>query len=95
MNLIVVFTDDWAAPELERALLEEHRGFTVLPTLVGSGKTGLHAGDRVHPGASAVVVTVVADEEKESAIAAITAARDRAGAGDSTRIFVTRVEEIS
>ena len=36
-------------------------GYTVIPVAEGAGKTGIHAGDRVHPGALALVMVIDED----------------------------------
>ncbi len=93
MKAIVVITDSDAVPFFERALLESSdRGFTVVPTVFGRGRTGLKTGDRVHPGASSLLFTVVDDVEKDAVLAVVRSARDGAGATESTRIYVATVE---
>lgn len=94
MKAIVVITDSDAIPAFERALLESgDRGFTVVPTVWGRGKTGFKAGDRVHPGGSSLLFTVVAEEEQKAVLALVREVRDRAGARELTKIYVTGVEE--
>ena len=66
-------------------------GYTEMPVLEGSGRTGRHAGDRVHPGALAVVFTIVADEAAGPLFDALVARRDAAGDGVS-RLFLLPVE---
>ena len=64
MRMLLVITDLDAMKEFERALLEGgERGFTVAPRVYGRGKSGMHAGDRVHPGASSMLFTVVPESE--------------------------------
>jgi hypothetical protein len=60
--------------------------------VVGRGRTGLKAGTRVHPGGSSLLLTLVPDGEYEETVAFLRAVRDRAGAGDSTKIFGAWVE---
>lgn len=94
MKAIVVITDSDAIPAFERAFLESgDRGFTVVPTVWGRGKTGLKTGDRVHPGGSSLLFTVVAEQEQEAVLALVREVRDRAGARELTKIYVTGVEE--
>lgn len=94
MKAIVVITDSDAIPAFERAFLESgDRGFTVVPTVWGRGKTGLKTGDRVHPGGSSLLFTVVADQEQEAVLAFVREVRDRAGVRELTKIYVTVAEE--
>lgn len=94
MRAIVVITDSDAIPAFERAFLESgDRGFTVVPTVWGRGKTGLKTGDRVHPGGSSLLFTVVADQEQDAVLAFVREVRDRAGVRELTKIYVTGVEE--
>lgn len=94
MKAIVVITDSDAVPAFERAFLESgNHGFTVVPTVLGRGKSGLKAGDRVHPGGSSLLFTVVRDQEGEAVLAFVRGVRDRAGVRDQTKIYLTGVEE--
>ena len=64
MKAVVVITDSDAMEAFERAFLESgDRGFTIMPTVAGRGKTGLKTGDRVHPGGSSLLFTVLADRD--------------------------------
>ena len=66
-------------------------GYSVLPVAEGSGRTGVHAGDRVHPGALAAVLVV--DEDARAAELLQRLARWRDAAGDEiTRFFLLPVE---
>lgn len=62
MRVILVVTDSDAMKEFERAFVKSgDRGFTIVPTVLGRGKTSLKAGDRVHPGGSSLLLTALAD----------------------------------
>ncbi|MEQ1832977.1 MAG: hypothetical protein ABL977_07965 [Candidatus Eisenbacteria bacterium] len=66
-------------------------GWTVSPVLEGSGRTGVHAGDRVHPGALVNVLCVADDARAARLFDEVVSARD--GAGDTiTRLFLLPVE---
>lgn len=94
MRALIVVTDSEAVRSFERAFLETgQRGFTIVPTVWGRGKAGLKAGDRVHPGGSSLLFTVVPDAEAGSTLAFLREVRDRAGAAESTKMFVAPVEE--
>ena len=58
MKALLIVTDSEAVPAFERVLAE---GFTVLPASVGLGRSGLKAGDRVHPGSSSLIFTVMTE----------------------------------
>ena len=49
MKALIIVTDSEAVPVFERVLAEEREGFTVVPAIIGRGRSGLKAGDRVHP----------------------------------------------
>lgn len=80
----------------ERGFLEGgNRGFTIVPKVIGRGRTGLKAGDRVHPGGVSLLFTAVADSEQEATLGFLRAIRDGAGARESTKIFALPVEDVS
>jgi hypothetical protein len=88
MTMLVVVTDSDAMPAFERALVDSGDvGFTVVPTVSGRGRRGLHAGDRVHPGGSSVLFLVLPDEAEEATMGVLRAVRDRENVVDATRIF--------
>jgi hypothetical protein len=66
-------------------------GYTELPVVEGAGRTGVHAGDRVHPGALAILFTVVADDAATPLFEALVKERDAAG-DRVTRFFVLPIE---
>lgn len=95
MRAVVVITDAEAMPDFERAFLRAgSHGFTIVPTVFGRGRTGLKTGDRVHPGGSSLLFTVVGDAEVAEVVASIERARDDAGARDSTKIYTAAVDEV-
>jgi hypothetical protein len=94
VRAVVVITDSEAMRDFERSFLEAgNRGFTIVPSVIGRGRTGLKTGDRVHPGGSSVLFTVVGDEEAADIVAFVKRVRDAAGAERSTRIYLAPVEE--
>lgn len=96
MKAVVVITDSEAMRTFERAFVEGgDRGFTIVPTLMGRGRTGLKAGDRVHPGASSLLFTVLAEDQVESALAFVRAVRDAAGLRDQTKLYVAPIDEVT
>ena len=93
MKALLVVTDSEAVPAFERALAEAHEGFTVLPAVVGSGRSGLKAGDRVHPGGSSLIFTVLTEGEEQRTLGVLRQARDAAGFGDRTRMWSFEVQD--
>jgi hypothetical protein len=95
VKAVVLITDSEAMRSFERAFLESgDRGFTIVPTLIGRGRTGLKAGDRVHPGASSLLFTVIGDDEVEGTLAFLRGVRDAAGVGDQTKLYVAPIDEV-
>jgi hypothetical protein len=92
VKALLVVTDSEAVPVLERALAERHEGFTVLPSALGSGKSGLKSGDRVHPGSSSLIFTVLGRGGEDATLAALRKARDGTGCAERTRIWSFDVE---
>jgi hypothetical protein len=96
VKAFVVVTDSEVMKEFERAFIESgDRGFTIVPRVFGRGRTGLRAGDRVHPGGSDLFFTVVADAEASGTLSLLKDVRDRAGAGDVTKIFGLPAQDLS
>ena len=63
MKMLFLVTDSEYEPHCLNTLKEKGvTGYTVIPDAFGIGRTGAKMGDRVHPGASVVVVAVVSDE---------------------------------
>ena len=95
MRAVVVITDSEAMKAFERAFVESgDRGFTIVPTVLGRGKTGLKAGDRVHPGASSLLFSVLDEDELDATLAFLRQVRDAAGVRDHTKIYVAPIEEV-
>jgi hypothetical protein len=96
MRAVVVITDSEAMKAYERAFVESGtRGFTILPTLAGRGRTGLKTGDRVHPGSSSLLFTVLPEGELASALDFLRRVRDGAGVAEATKIYVAAVDEVA
>jgi nitrogen regulatory protein PII len=92
MKLILIIADAARLPALRRDLAELGApGYTTLPVLEGAGRTGVHSGDRVHPGALATLWVVAEDTEAERMFDEL--ARRRDAARDSvSRMFLLPVE---
>ena len=96
MKAIVVITDSEAMKAFERAFIESgDRGFTIVPTVLGRGKTGLKAGDRIHPGGSSLLFTVLDEPDLEGTLASLRKVRDKAGVRDHTKLYVAPIDEVS
>jgi hypothetical protein len=94
MKAILVVTDSEAVPAFEHAFVARRRGFTVIPGLIGMGRSGLKAGDRVHPGGSSLLFTVVPDSELNETATLLKEARAAARGEEHTRMWSFAVEEI-
>jgi hypothetical protein len=95
MKAVMIATDSEAVPAFERAIAERHRGFTVLQAILGSGSSGLKGGDRVHPGSSSLVFSVVPEHELEATLGALRQARDASPFAEETRMWSFDVAEVS
>jgi hypothetical protein len=95
VTAIVVITDSEAMKAFERAFIESgERGFTIVPTVLGRGKTGLKAGDRVHPGASSLLFTVLPEPELKGTLDFLRSVREEAGVRDQTKFYVAPIDEV-
>jgi hypothetical protein len=66
-------------------------GCTVLPVLEGHGATGIHAADRVHPGALTLLFVIAPDAQATALFDAVVERRDAAG-DTISRLFLLPVE---
>ncbi len=90
----MLVTDSEAMPEFERALVGAgHQGFTVVPAVAGSGRHGLKTGDRVHPGSSSLLLTVVGEPQAAPLLQTLRRLRDERGFGEVTRMWSFAAEE--
>jgi Nitrogen regulatory protein P-II len=96
VRLLVVITDSVAMEAFERGFQENgDRGFTIVPRVIGRGRTGLRTGDRVHPGGLSLLFTAVAESESEATLGFLREIRDHSGATRGTKIFSMPVEDVS
>jgi hypothetical protein len=96
VRLFVVVTDSEAMGAFERGFLESgDRGFTIVPKVIGRGRTGLRTGDRVHPGGLSLLISAVPEADADEALRFLRGIRDRAGAKASTKIYALPVEDVS
>jgi nitrogen regulatory protein PII len=66
-------------------------GYTVLPVEEGAGRTGVHSGDRVHPGALVLVTVIAEDAPAEAMFDELVRRRDTVG-DHMSRLFLMPVE---
>jgi hypothetical protein len=92
MKLVILFADAARLDVIRRELHDlKAPGYSVLPVVEGEGRTGLHSGDRIHPGALAAIFVVAPDEQATTLFEDL--ARRRDAAGDTiTRLFMLPVE---
>lgn len=96
MKAIILITDSEAMPAFERVLLAEgHHGFTVVPAVAGSGRHGLKTGDRVHPGASSLMLTIADAESAQALVELLRRTRDAAGYRELTRMWSFELAEVA
>jgi hypothetical protein len=93
MKMLFLVTDSEYEPHCMAMLRERGvEGYTVLPDVVGAGKTGIKMGDRVHPGASVVVLAVVPDESVPGLLEGIGRCKRENKLCESTHAWVLPVE---
>jgi len=92
MKLILIVAD---ATRLDALRADLHAlgapGYSLFPVVEGEGRTGVHAADRVHPGALAALIVVAEENEAARLFDQLVARRDAAG-DRITRLFLLPVE---
>jgi hypothetical protein len=66
-------------------------GYTAFPVVEGAGRSGLHAGDRVHPGALVALMIVESGDRVDRLFDELVRRRDAAG-DQVTKLFLVPVE---
>jgi len=81
--------------ETIRGLVAQHdvRAYSELHEITGAGEKGIKHGDRIWPGKSVIVFTVVSEGKKAELFAALKACRRSLEPEDSLHAFVVPVEE--
>ncbi len=75
MKMLIIIVDEKFRDAVEVVLEENNaRGFSEIPNVLGEGSHGKKLGSRLHPGASSIVFTIVADEKVEFLKAALVGA---------------------
>ena len=92
MKMILMLADAARIDAIRRDLQElRPSGYTAFPVLEGAGRSGLHAGDRVHPGALVAVMVVESRDRVDPLFGELVRRRDAAG-DRVTRLFLVPVE---
>ncbi len=72
MKMLMIIVNEKFRDSVEVVLEENNAtGFTEIPTVLGEGAHGKKLGSRLHPGASSIVFSIVADEKVEQLKAAL------------------------
>lgn len=92
MKLVMMFADAARVDTLRHDLAALGApGYTVVPVVEGGGRTGIHGGDRVHPGALALVMVIAEDAQAARLFEEMVKWRDAHGDLVS-RLFLMPVE---
>ncbi len=92
MKMLLVLADAARFDAVKADLVElGATGYSALPVLEGAGRTGLHTGDRVHPGGLVSVFVVAEDAATDHMFEEMVRRRD-AAEDRVTRLFVLPVE---
>jgi len=92
MKMILMMADAVRLDAIRHDLRElRASGYTALPVIEGAGRTGLHAGDRAHPGALVAVMVVEPGDRVNTLFDELVRRRDAAG-DQVTRLFLVPVE---
>jgi len=93
MKMLVIVTDSEYVPHCMNMMREKGMaGYTVIPEAFGMGRSGAKMGDRLHPGASTVIFTVVQDETAPTAVECIRECIAENRLCESTHAWVIPVE---
>jgi hypothetical protein len=88
MKLLLAMADAERFENVKRDVLElGASGYSVMSVLEGAGRSGLHAGDRAHPGSLVALWVVAQDAEAGTLFDALAQRRD-AAADRVTRFFL-------
>jgi hypothetical protein len=92
MKMILIVADAARLDPIRRDLAAlDAPGYTAWAVSEGAGRTGLHTGDRVHPGALATLFVVEAEPQATALFEELVRRRDAAG-DRITRLFLAPVE---
>ena len=72
MQMLMMIVESQHREQVESALTDHHvLGYTEIPTVYGSGKTGLRLGSRAFPETSSLIFTVVEEGRVDELLRAI------------------------
>jgi nitrogen regulatory protein PII len=95
MKMVLMMADAARLDRIRRDLGElDAPGYTACPVLEGAGRTGIHAGDRVHPGGLVMIMVAAPDSDAEKLFTELVRRRDEA-ADRVTRLFILPVERMA
>jgi Nitrogen regulatory protein P-II len=90
--MILVMADAARFDQVKHDLVElGAAGYSALPVIEGAGRTGLHTGDRVHPGGLVALFAVAEDGQATSMFEKLVTRRNAAG-DTITRLFLLPVD---
>jgi hypothetical protein len=93
MKMLFLVTDSEYEPHCMAMMKEKGvTGYTVIPDVLGAGRSGLKMGDRVHPGASVVVLAAVPDEAVQGLLECIGECKRQNKLCESTHAWILPVE---
>ncbi len=92
MKMILMMADAERWPAIREEIQDLGApGYSAIPVLEGAGRTGVHAGDRIHPGGLVAVFMVEPDEPATRLFEGLVRMRDHAQDRVS-RLFLLPVE---
>jgi hypothetical protein len=93
LNMLMIVAESEHRERIESALVDhEALGFTEIPTVYGSGRTGPRLGSRAFPGQSSIIFTVGEEEKVSELIDAIH--RSCAECRDGMRMVLWKVDRM-
>jgi hypothetical protein len=91
MRMLMIVVESTHQERVEAALTEQRvLGYTQIPTVYGSGQTGMRLGSRAFPETSSIIFTVVEETKAEELLAAIDSSC--ADCRQAMRVIVWKVE---
>jgi hypothetical protein len=92
MQMLMIIAESEHREKIESALSDHHvLGYTEIPTVYGTGRTGPRLGSRAFPETSSIIFTVVEAERIAELRAAI---EESCKCGETTRMIVWKVDQM-
>jgi uncharacterized protein YaaQ len=93
MQMLMIIVESTHKEKLEATLTEHHvLGYTEIPTVYGTGRTGMRLGSRAFPETSSIIFTVVEQDRVDELLAAID--RNCSDCRSAMRMIVWGVERM-